>query len=170
MDKLETDKKPNKKRIPKLTPKQKGFVKDYVEVKNGAEAVRRNYKLGNLGGSNTPQKALQTASAIATENLNKPAIVQALEKQGITRDFIAEELKDNLRLSKDQQLSTHLKGIELASKLTGDLQNKEIPEGNGVIMGYITLLDAKNKNIIEADYEELPKDPTISQEDTPNKG
>lgn len=151
-----------------LTPKQKQFVKEYVETKNGAEAARRSYNLGSKGGNK--ELAPITASNIAIENLKKPLIVQALEKAGITREFLANELSDNLKISKSENIAVHLKGIELGMKATGDLKQQEIEPQNGVIMGYITLLDAKNKNIIEADYEELPKDPTISQEDTPNKG
>ena len=52
----------------KLTKKQRGFVKDYVETGNGTEAALKNYDT----------KDPNTAGVIASENLRKPKIQDAL--------------------------------------------------------------------------------------------
>lgn len=65
----------------KLTPKQKGFVRDYLETKNGTEAAIKNY--------NTDDE--NTAGVIAWENLRKPKIIQAIkEASSIAKDSIIE--------------------------------------------------------------------------------
>lgn len=53
----------------KLTAKQEGFVKDFLETKNASEAVRRNYA----------PTTTNTVKAIATENLAKPSIQEKIE-------------------------------------------------------------------------------------------
>jgi hypothetical protein len=57
---------PTKKR---LTRKQKGFVKDTVEGKTGVAAALNNYDTDDY----------RTANAIAVENLQKPAIINAIQ-------------------------------------------------------------------------------------------
>lgn len=56
----------------KLTMKQEGFVKDLLETKNASEAVRRNYDVENA--------APGTVTSIASENLSKPSIQEAIGK------------------------------------------------------------------------------------------
>lgn len=53
-----------------LTKKQKGFVKDYLETGNGVESALANYDTTDYS----------TAGAIASENLNKPKIVNAIQE------------------------------------------------------------------------------------------
>lgn len=53
----------------KLTRKQKGFVKDYVETGIGSLAVKKNYDVATD----------DTARAMASENLAKPNIAQAIQ-------------------------------------------------------------------------------------------
>lgn len=67
-----------------LTRKQKGFVKDYVETGIGALAVKKNYAVSDDN----------TAYAIASENLSKPKIQEA----------IAEALPDELLEKKHLEL------------------------------------------------------------------
>lgn len=55
--------------MPKLTKKQKGFVKDYLETGIGVQAALNNYDTTDYN----------TAHAIASENLQKPTIRQAIE-------------------------------------------------------------------------------------------
>ncbi|MCC6323464.1 terminase small subunit [Candidatus Nomurabacteria bacterium] len=57
------------KKIPNLTKKQRGFVKDYVAENNGTKAVMKNYDTKNV----------VVAASIAAENLGKPYIVEAIE-------------------------------------------------------------------------------------------
>lgn len=57
------------KPIPKLTKKQKGFVKDYLDTGIGSLAVKKHYNVVDDA----------TARSIASENLTKPNIRQYLE-------------------------------------------------------------------------------------------
>lgn len=67
----------------KLTKKQKGFVKDYVQTGIGSLAVKENYDVINDN----------TARSIASENLTKPAIIEEIEKVSKT---LAERIPDSL--------------------------------------------------------------------------
>jgi len=84
------------KKLPKLTKKQRGFVKDYVLSGNGQESALNNYNIEGKDKENI-------ARAIASENLTKPNVVKAieiktetlksaLEKKGITPDKIADKI------------------------------------------------------------------------------
>lgn len=55
-----------------LSPKQFGFVRDYLETGNGTQAALKNY---NIRGKNKEN----IAAAIAKENLTKPQIKEVLE-------------------------------------------------------------------------------------------
>lgn len=68
----------------KLTLRQKGFVKDLIETKNGTVAAKRNYNV----------KSDNVARAIASENLTKPAVIEA----------IADAFPDDLLAKKHKQL------------------------------------------------------------------
>jgi len=59
-----------KEKLPKLTRKQKGFVKDYIETGNGVKSALNNYDTDDYN----------TAHAIASENLQKPAIVKSIQE------------------------------------------------------------------------------------------
>lgn len=97
----------------KLTKKQKGFVKDYVETGNGTQAALKNYDTEDEN----------TAAAIASENLTKPKIEQA----------VTEALSDTLlndshvKLFKQKQLAyfTFPKNME-------DEEIKNHVEANGL--------------------------------------
>lgn len=82
------------KKLPKLTKKQRGFVNDYVEIGIASEAVKKNYNVSTD----------LTARSIGSENLTKPNIINAIEvkqeslknaliKQGITPDYLAEKVE-----------------------------------------------------------------------------
>ena len=81
--------------LPKLTPRQRLFVDEYVLCNNASEAARR------AGYSE------KTAGAIATENLQKPAIRQAIE--ALRRDNAA-----RLDLTRQDVLEGILEAIEVA--------------------------------------------------------
>ena len=59
-----------KEKTPKLTKKQKGFVKDYIETGNGSLAAKKNYNVSSD----------LTARVIASENLTKPNIVNSIKE------------------------------------------------------------------------------------------
>lgn len=84
-------------KLPKLTRKQRGFVKDYVETENGTQAALKNYEIE----SSNPETV---ANAIAVENLQKPLIIKAIEvkrkslrqaliDKGINEDYLAEKVQ-----------------------------------------------------------------------------
>lgn len=58
----------------KLTKKQKGFVEDYIKTGNGTKAALAHYNTSDY----------KTASVIASENLDKPSIQDALEEAGFS--------------------------------------------------------------------------------------
>jgi len=112
---------PKPKKI-KLTKKQRGFVNDYVLNENGTQAVMNNYEIEGK----EPEKI---ASVIATQNLGKLNIIDAIEvkrktlKQalidnGINEDKIAEkvgvllESKDPNVIDKGLRHATNIHGIE----------------------------------------------------------
>ena len=74
-----------------LTPKQQKFVQEYVVCLNGTEAARR------AGYSH------KTARQIASENLTKPYIRAAIDREraaiaaraGLDRDWLVVQLMDN---------------------------------------------------------------------------
>ena len=74
----------------KLTPKQRRFVKYYLETDNATQAV---IKAGyDLGGKHGTDDIKNVAHAIGTENLQKPAIQEAIDKamirQKITPEYV----------------------------------------------------------------------------------
>lgn len=83
----------------KLTKKQKGFVKDYALTENGTEAVMNHYDV----------KDNIVAKSIASENLTKPYIVEAIDE---IKKTVAESLTEELLLQ------VHLEGLN-ATKLSG---------------------------------------------------
>lgn len=91
---------PQKKKLPKLTKKQKGFVEDFVVTGNGTQSVLKNYDT----------KSPKVASVMAVENLAKPSVVTAIEigqetlrsaliAKGITPTKIAEKIEVLLEAS-----------------------------------------------------------------------
>jgi hypothetical protein len=60
----------------KLTKKQKGFVKDFAIDENGTKAALNHYDIEGK----QPEKI---AAAIASENLTKPNIVDAIEQEKV---------------------------------------------------------------------------------------
>lgn len=120
------------RKIPKLTKKQLGFVKDYVLSGNGQQAAMNNYEIGGKDPENT-------ARSIASENLTKPNVMlaveikqqslkSALEKQGITPQKIAEKV-DVLLTAVDKEGNTDYtavdKGLKHATNIYGIIE----PEG-----------------------------------------
>ena len=79
-------------KLPKLTKKQAGFVKDYLETGNGTQAALKNYD------TTKPE----VANAIAVENLQKPSIQAYLEsKSNRAAERVVElsEQKENLSVA-----------------------------------------------------------------------
>ena len=73
-----------------LTKKQKGFVKDYVRTnKNGVQSALKNYNTNDYS----------TAGMIASDNLKKPKIQEAIKS-------IADQIPDSLLVEKHLELLT----------------------------------------------------------------
>ncbi len=118
------------KKLPKLSKKQLGFVKDYVLTGNGQEAAMNNYDIGGKDPENT-------ARSIASENLTKPNVMlaveikketlkSALEKQGITPEKIAIKV-DKLLDSEDPNAID--KGLKHATSIYGVIDPQESNKG-----------------------------------------
>lgn len=106
-------------KLPKLTKKQRGFVKDYAETENGTQAALKNYDIESSNPENV-------AKAIATENLTKPAIIAALESRrkslkqalidkGITEDYLAKKVEVLLD-AKDDEGKTDYNAVDKGLK------------------------------------------------------
>lgn len=76
----------------KLTKKQEGFVKDYLETGNGTQAALNNYDT----------KSENVAAMIASENIRKPKIVNALQ-EALPDELLAEK---HLALLNKQEIVT----------------------------------------------------------------
>lgn len=73
--------------VEKLTKKQKGFVKDYIKTGNGTQSALKNYDTDDPN----------VANAIASENLRKPMIQDAIKS-------IAEQIPDEDLVAKHKEL------------------------------------------------------------------
>ncbi len=60
-----------------LTPKQEGFVKDYLDTGNATEAAERNYDIKTEG--KTEEQVENTAASIGSQNLRKIKIQQKIQ-------------------------------------------------------------------------------------------
>lgn len=101
-----------KEKKPRLTKKQRGFVKDYIETGSGVVAARNNYDVANDN----------TARAIASENLTKPIIVNAIE-DALPDELLAQVHLEGLRATKIQGVGGMLisaEGIEHADNEVPD--------------------------------------------------
>lgn len=73
----------------RLTKKEMGFVKDYLETGNGTQAALKNYDT----------ESENTAAAIASENLRKPKIQKLIEEK-LPDDVLFEIHREGLYASK----------------------------------------------------------------------
>lgn len=103
----------------KLTLKQQRFIQYYLETGNGAEAVRKaGYQLKSKGGSNTMHQEVVTAASIATENLKKPLISNAISKEVLKLKLKPENVLNRIDQIADRadKPSDQLKALELLGK------------------------------------------------------
>lgn len=94
---------------PKLTKKERGFVKEYALTENGTQAALKNYDV----------KKKHTAAVIASENLTKPYIKEAIE---IIQKTAADRIPDDL-LEK-----VHLEGLEAQRVISANITYGEADE------------------------------------------
>ena len=89
----------------RLSKKAKGFVRDVVEGATGVQAALNNYDTDKYN----------VANAIASENLTKPAIIDAIDA-ALTDELIA---KKHLDLLNDNDGNIKAKGVDMAYKVKG---------------------------------------------------
>lgn len=89
----------------RLTKKQRGFVKDYIETGNGQESALNNYDTEDLN----------TARAIASENLTKPNIQNAIA------EALPDELlsKKHLQFLNSKREEIGIKALDMGYKVKG---------------------------------------------------
>lgn len=92
-----------------LTKKQRGFVNDYVELGNGTRAALKNYDTEDI----------DTASAIAVENLGKPLIQEELRKLGFDSNNAKRVISEILN-NDDLEPKDRIKAAENVFKVNGD--------------------------------------------------
>jgi hypothetical protein len=91
--------------IPKLTPKQEGFVKDVLDGEPGVRAALNNYDTTDYN----------TAAAIASENLRKPNIIERLRAAqhiayATILDLAQNAEKEDVRLRASQDIIDRTEG------------------------------------------------------------
>ena len=114
----------------KLTPKQKAFVREYK--KNGGNGTQAAIKAGY---------SEKTARKIASENVTKPDIKEALaqeekklqEKYEYTIDDMVRELDDvKMKADAEQNRKAQIKAIELKGKAFGLFVDKQETTVKGI--------------------------------------
>lgn len=96
-----------------MTLKQRTFVKNYVESGNGTQAALEAY---NTRDSNT-------AAVIASENLTKPKVIEAinrvLDRKGLSLEQVSESVGNILQKGPETKITGDnvLRAAELAYKL-----------------------------------------------------
>ena len=117
----------------RLTTKQRKFVNAIAETGHGVESAKRAYDIGSKGGSKTPEQAFKTASAIASENLDKPIIQEALDKLLEKLNFTKNDrIKILAEIANKQEDSRNRIGaIKEANRMTGAYPDDslEVKEG-----------------------------------------
>lgn len=124
----------------KLTKKQEGFVKDYLETGNGTQAALKNY---DIEGKD-PEKI---ASVIATENLGKLSVIEAI-KQGQKEPLVEEAFRQLITLKRldyfvfpksmaDEEIKGHVEAqgitvINIRPSDKGKLAFFAIPDGQAL--------------------------------------
>lgn len=161
-----------KKKLPKLTKKQRGFVNDYVKTGIGEVAALNNYDI-------QAQDKENVARSIASENLTKPNIVKAISER--LPDELLEE-KHLALLNKMEMFETKdeegklvsvesnqidaqavARGLDMAYKIKGAYGDSEKPKEKGTnIYNFFFSKDIQDKvQNLEADIKEKLKQKNV---------
>lgn len=128
---------------PRLTKKQRGFVKDYVKTGNGQQSAMRNYDVSSK----------ESAEALASENLTKPAIIQAIQER-LPDDLLAErhlellnkretetvyetsgtgedKITTSITIDRGPDTQAVTKALDMAYKLKGTYAPEKVPSQTG---------------------------------------
>ncbi len=130
----------------KLTKKQQGFVKDYIETDNATQAALNNYDVKD--GKVSKERV---AEAIGSENLSKPIIQEVIKSIGerITDDELLLKHKEFLNSYREE---IGIKALDMGYKLKGSYA----PEKN---LNLDINVDITNPKAVELaqEYEERLK-------------
>lgn len=103
----------------KLTKKQQGFVKDYIDTGNGTQSALKNYDT----------ESYNTANQIAIENLQKPTIQEVIESHAGKAESMIYNLSQNgeaeavrLNASKDILDRAGYKAVDKSINLNMDVE------------------------------------------------
>lgn len=121
-----------------LTKKEKGFVKDYVRTGNGTQSVLKNYDTTDYS----------TAGMIASENLNKPKIQEAIQSLAdrIPEDTLHDVLMQGLGAENNEKpdYAIRHKYLDTALKIKGAYEPDENKKINILIPVLVKFLDNKD--------------------------
>jgi len=130
-----------KEKLPKLTHKQKIFVKEYIKEGNGQEAALKAYNIDSKHGTKDPENV---ARSIASQNLTKLNVSQAIEVQqkslkqalideGITPEYLAGKVDVLLKAKNEREqpdFNAIDKGLKHATNIYGIENLEDKPKGN----------------------------------------
>ena len=112
----------------KLTFKQKGFVRDYLETGNGVMSALKNYNIKS-------KDKVNVANVIAVENLRKPTIKEALASHARDAESMIYKLSQTaeaepvrLGASKDILDRAGFKPIEKTESVIVNVNNERIKQ------------------------------------------
>ena len=116
----------------RLTMKQNKFVNETIQTLNPTEAVRRTYNLGSKGGALIEN----TARAIASENLTKPAIVKRFTE--LLNDVNDEEILNRItEILRDDDKRSSLSAADMLLKL-----KDKYPDQKTKVTGLFGVIDS----------------------------
>ena len=99
---------------PKLTHKERGFVKDYVATRNGTQSILNNYDVHG-------KDPAKTASVMAVENLAKPRIQKTIAEM-IPDELLTEKhlaLLNKIDPEGEIDVQAVSKGLDMGYKIKG---------------------------------------------------
>lgn len=109
-----------------LTLKQKGFIRDYIRLKNGTQAVRNNYDVVDES----------TTRSIASENLTKPHIrdeIELMMKEIDATEKIKKVINSNIQANK----TTEYKGKIISSNKPDYAERRKTAKFLSELGGYL---------------------------------
>lgn len=157
-------------KLPKLTKKREGFVRDFVETGNATEAVLRNFDVQKRTTATVIGSQLLTVPEIATAvELGKQSLREALEEEGVTAKRIAGKINELLdaKIGDEPNYQAIDKGIAHAVKIRGDYTEEppKTPSANTYNFIFSAEVQQSVKNL-DATIKELLIKPHGKSEET----
>lgn len=127
----------------KLTKKQRGFIKDYVQTGNGTQSALKNYDTDDY----------KTAGVIAVENLAKPRILAELESLGFNENG-AKKVVEEIMYNPMVDANARLKATDQVFKVHGSYAAEKTQSVNINLEGKLNTSDEEK---LRLEYEEKLK-------------